>query len=151
MSRNIKYEPVEGENDDDSLSLHLKKSKQRSTWFWLTVLVLVSTGVGLASGSACFHWGKREGRHAERQDFEADWFSPPGLIDHEFTYRREFALRPGNESDMWWRRVFPIGRGFVQHPEISPVPTGLAVYHQLHCLLMSWAHKWRTHNHTTHG
>ena len=26
------------------------------------------------------------------------------------------------------------GRGFVQHPDISPNPRGLAVYHQLHCL-----------------
>lgn len=27
------------------------------------------------------------------------------------------------------------GRGFVQHPEIAPEPHGLAVYHQLHCLV----------------
>lgn len=27
------------------------------------------------------------------------------------------------------------GRGFIQHPEISPVPHGLAVFHQLHCLV----------------
>lgn len=27
------------------------------------------------------------------------------------------------------------GRGFIQHPEISPAPHGLAVFHQLHCLV----------------
>lgn len=27
------------------------------------------------------------------------------------------------------------GRGFIKHPEVSPQPHGLAVYHQLHCLV----------------
>jgi hypothetical protein len=31
--------------------------------------------------------------------------------------------------------TFAEGRGFIQHPEISPVPHGLAVFHQLHCLV----------------
>ncbi|KAI0381219.1 hypothetical protein F5Y04DRAFT_256027, partial [Hypomontagnella monticulosa] len=60
--------------------------------------------------------------------------APPGTIDHKFTYRKEFAIRPGNQSQIWWDKVFPRGRGFIQHSEISPTPHGLAVFHQLHCL-----------------
>ncbi|KAM7206081.1 protein of unknown function (DUF3328) domain containing protein [Naviculisporaceae sp. PSN 640] len=145
MSYKVKYERVEGSEPQEldvlshdsvgSQQQNLIKSQSRtSTRFWLTVLVVVSAVAGLVSGTACFYWGKREGRDFERQVFESDWFSAPGQIEHEFTYRREFALRPGEESDMWWRKVFPIGRGFVQHPDISPVPHGLAVFHQLHCL-----------------
>ncbi|KAI1818232.1 hypothetical protein GGS20DRAFT_529074 [Poronia punctata] len=26
------------------------------------------------------------------------------------------------------------GNGFIQHPDIAPVPMGLSIYHQLHCL-----------------
>lgn len=33
--------------------------------------------------------------------------APPGTIDHTFHYRKQFAMRPGNESQKYWDLVFP--------------------------------------------
>ncbi|KAK3298773.1 uncharacterized protein B0H64DRAFT_82253 [Chaetomium fimeti] len=107
------------------------QNRRYSTACWLITLVLVAAAAALVSGTAGFTWGRR----VERDRAESDWFSPPGRIDHVFKYRWQFSARPSNnESQIWWDKVFPRGRGFIQHPEISPVPHGLAVFHQLHCL-----------------
>lgn len=104
MSYKVKYERVEGsdshEIEDDALpqqSLLSSKSKQQrqqqprlSTRSWITSLIIISAIVGLVSGTLCFHWGKREGRQAERHDVEADWFcmfksqSNPFCRDNEY-------------------------------------------------------------------
>jgi hypothetical protein len=143
MSSKITYEPIhardttEDDEYDNSPLLIPPQEKRRSqdrhysTTRLLITFVLVAVTVALMSGTAGFLWG----RHVERDHAESDWFSPPGRIDHTFKYRWQFSARPSNnESQIWWNKVFPKGRGFIQHPEISPVPHGLAVFHQLHCL-----------------
>ncbi|KAI8962777.1 hypothetical protein F5Y11DRAFT_321522 [Daldinia sp. FL1419] len=140
MHSNTVYEPVPSENEDDpftheGLISHdppssSRASRKRGSQRWLILLILTAASAVFISGGICFSLG----RHFERHIVESDWFSPPGQIDHEFTYRREFGLRPGNQSQVWWDKVFPRGRGFVQNDDISPTPHGLAVFHQLHCL-----------------
>ncbi|KAH6628098.1 hypothetical protein F5144DRAFT_594191 [Chaetomium tenue] len=144
MSNKITYKPVhprettEDDEHDDSPLLAAGQEKQGprnsqySTTCLLVTLVVVAAAATLVSGTAGFVWG----RHVEKSRAESDWFSPPGRIDHTFKYRWQFSARPSNnESQIWWNKVFPKGRGFIQHPEISPVPHGLAVFHQLHCLV----------------
>ncbi|OTA99910.1 hypothetical protein M426DRAFT_66888, partial [Hypoxylon sp. CI-4A] len=61
---------------------------------------------------------------------------PLGDVPSIFQYHKEYAMRPSEESQQSWESLFPrkCGHGFVRHPTISPDMTGVAVYHQLHCL-----------------
>ena len=45
-----------------------------------------------------------------------------------------FSLRPSPETDALWDSLFPESKGFVWHEDISPEPSALVVYHNLHCL-----------------
>ncbi|KAI1460526.1 hypothetical protein F4805DRAFT_395661 [Annulohypoxylon moriforme] len=135
----VEYELVYSSNDDDDTTDKIGERKhmrprhnpsKHTTRFWLIIITILVVAAAVVSGISCFLLGKR----VERSQIESDWFSPPGRIDHTFHYRKQFAMRPSNESQKYWNLVFPRGRGFVQHPTKSPEPMGLAVYHQLHCL-----------------
>lgn len=45
-----------------------------------------------------------------------------------------FGDRPSPESDALWKSLFPSDLGFVYHKTLSPNPSAIAVYHNLHCL-----------------
>ncbi|KUI71899.1 hypothetical protein VM1G_11836 [Cytospora mali] len=60
--------------------------------------------------------------------------SSPGDIRVVFEYQQQFAVASADGSPEPWYSLFPRGGGFIQHPEISPEPKCLSVYHQLHCL-----------------
>ncbi|KAJ4385386.1 hypothetical protein N0V93_009813 [Gnomoniopsis smithogilvyi] len=65
---------------------------------------------------------------------QSNWLSPPGRITTVFHYQKEFSIRANNETSALWDSMFPRGRGFIRDPDLSPEPTCVAVYHQLHCL-----------------
>lgn len=52
-----------------------------------------------------------------------------------FEYDRIYAEVPTNESNAAWKEIFPARGGFFQHPQLAPGGSGLAVFHQLHCLV----------------
>ena len=60
--------------------------------------------------------------------------APPGDQKVEWSYNKTFGKPPATEVDEAWSSIFPVGRGFVQHPEFAPNISGLAVFHELHCL-----------------
>ncbi|KAF2750982.1 hypothetical protein M011DRAFT_396168, partial [Sporormia fimetaria CBS 119925] len=51
-----------------------------------------------------------------------------------FKYNRTYTLPPTNETNAAWNDIFPNGAGFVQHPTLAPNTSGIAIFHQLHCL-----------------
>ncbi|KAF2969099.1 hypothetical protein GQX73_g4494 [Xylaria multiplex] len=111
------------------LSSLVHRARHHSKWRMIS-FTLIAAALVLFTGLSSYFLGK----YVEKQAIKSDWLSPPGRVDHTFHYRHEFGMRPGNLSERYWGLVFPRGRGFIQHPIISPVPHGLAVYHQLHCL-----------------
>ena len=46
-----------------------------------------------------------------------------------------FPQRANEKSDAAWASLFPKKLGFVQHPELAPNVAGIAVFHELHCLV----------------
>ncbi|KAI1208030.1 uncharacterized protein F4807DRAFT_468906 [Annulohypoxylon truncatum] len=102
-----------------------------STAYWLVVIFAASLVTALPVGILCFRWG----RHMQEiHQTQLNWFPPPGHLHTVFRRQALFALRPDNISEALWTSLFPRGDGFIKHPELSPEPTCLAVYHQLHCL-----------------
>ncbi|KAI1427096.1 hypothetical protein F5Y12DRAFT_792817 [Xylaria sp. FL1777] len=139
MSPNIAYQPLyscredvatDSQTCDSIIPPPQTQQKRYLSIRSLASLSFIAAVLAICLSVSFFFLGK----HIERQSIESDWFSPPGRIDHTFHYRRQFGMRPGNVSQKYWDMVFPRGRGFIQHPIISPTPHGLAVYHQLHCL-----------------
>ncbi|PSN75083.1 hypothetical protein BS50DRAFT_480838, partial [Corynespora cassiicola Philippines] len=51
-----------------------------------------------------------------------------------FKYNDTFSLPPDNYTNTAWDDIFPPGAGFITHPQFSPNISGLAVFHQLHCI-----------------
>ncbi|GAW20961.1 hypothetical protein ANO14919_104740 [Xylariales sp. No.14919] len=98
---------------------------------WFTSFLLISLLATLPIGFLCFKWGANA---HETRPTQADWLSPLGDVDAVFRYQQKFTLHPDNETDALWDSIFPRGRGFIRHPEISPETHCLAVFHQLHCL-----------------
>ncbi|KAF4628597.1 hypothetical protein G7Y89_g9558 [Cudoniella acicularis] len=96
-----------------------KKNKPTCSWF-----AYVST---LAIGAlACFSAGLAVGYYtnegASRKSKALDFMSLTDPKPH------------GPESDAAWDAMFPRGVGFVKHPSVSPELSGLAVFHELHCV-----------------
>ncbi|KAJ5245944.1 hypothetical protein N7468_000927 [Penicillium chermesinum] len=50
----------------------------------------------------------------------------------EFSSSSQDGLLRSEEA---WNALMPIGRGFVHHPHLAPFISGIAVFHQLHCLV----------------
>lgn len=44
---------------------------------------------------------------------------------------------PSDESNAAWETLFPARGGFFKHPQLAPDRSGLAVFHQLHCLVLA--------------
>ncbi|KAI0418349.1 hypothetical protein F5X98DRAFT_337826 [Xylaria grammica] len=142
MPPKVEYQKIEAGDDFDQandsagepgpygkLAISHHHSRLFLLWVaWLSCNLLLVT---LPVGVICFYWGKLAQANSRTQ---LDWLSPPGHVKSVFRYQKPFTLAPDNNSSVLWSSLFPRGDGFVQHPEISPVPTCLAVYHQLHCL-----------------
>lgn len=47
---------------------------------------------------------------------------------------RSFSSPEGSAEYMAHREILE-GKGFIQHPEISPNISGIAVFHELHCVV----------------
>ncbi|EED16369.1 conserved hypothetical protein [Talaromyces stipitatus ATCC 10500] len=60
--------------------------------------------------------------------------APPGTIHQVWEHQPIFSQDLTPESEAAWSSVIPIGRGFVYHPQVTPVVANIAVFHQLHCL-----------------
>ncbi|KAI6080975.1 hypothetical protein F4821DRAFT_250328 [Hypoxylon rubiginosum] len=117
-------------------SQHNKSSSRVGAFLILVYITLISVAL-LVVGVGCFLWGRSsEGRcqQSEVSHLPSDWLKPPGNVQTTFYYQKPFAVQTTNESESPWYSLFPHGGGFVQHPQISPEPRCLAVYHQLHCL-----------------
>ncbi|KAF2799681.1 hypothetical protein K505DRAFT_294208 [Melanomma pulvis-pyrius CBS 109.77] len=59
---------------------------------------------------------------------------PSGALLKTFHYNRTFSLPPNPTTNDAWDSLFPQGSGFIQHPALAPNQSGIAVFHQLHCL-----------------
>ncbi|KAI1294308.1 hypothetical protein F5Y03DRAFT_373352 [Xylaria venustula] len=98
---------------------------------WFISFLLISLLTTLPIGLLSFKLGAST---QEARGKQLDWFSPPGDVDAVFRYQKKFTMHPDNETNALWDSVFPRGRGFIQHPVISPDVHCLAVFHQLHCI-----------------
>lgn len=58
-------------------------------------------------------------------------------------FNGSFPQRSNPESDSAWDSLFPEKLGFVQHPELAPNVAGIAVFHELHCLVRTNPHHFR--------
>ena len=67
--------------------------------------------------------------------FYADLSAPIGDISRPLIYNQTFTLAPSPDTDKAWDDIFPTGKGFVKHPSIAPQLSGLAVFHQIHCVV----------------
>ncbi len=82
----------------------------------------------------------------------SDFLLPPGDVKYLMEYNIIFSRKPSPETDVSWDSLFPsklhvllsamrnanpivAGVGFVKHPEVSPNLSGLAVFHELHCVV----------------
>lgn len=91
------------------------------------------------------------------------WFSNPapgGTVTQIWTYNRTFSNPPSKDTDAAWKSIFPRefkarlmvqnirqskerkltartkgGRGFFSHPSLHVNISGIAVFHELHCLV----------------
>ncbi len=61
--------------------------------------------------------------------------APPGEIHQVWQHNLTFSQSPTLESESAWAATVPVGRGFIHHPELAPFISGIAVFHQLHCLV----------------
>ncbi|KAI0505449.1 hypothetical protein F5B22DRAFT_524948 [Xylaria bambusicola] len=105
---------------------------------WFTSVLLISLLTTLPIGFVCFKWGASAQETIQTQ---LDWFSPPGEVNAVFRYQKMYTLRPDNDTNALWDSIFPRGRGFIKHPDISPETHCLSVFHQLHCLdIIRWGY-----------
>jgi len=74
------------------------------------------------------------GRLSLDTERSTDLLSPAGDLLETWTYNRTFSQAPNEEAEFAWRSIFPKGRGFVHHPTLAPNISGIAVFHELHCL-----------------
>ncbi|KAL2859642.1 hypothetical protein BJX68DRAFT_262065 [Aspergillus pseudodeflectus] len=59
---------------------------------------------------------------------------PAGTVHTALYHNLTFTQRPDAEAEQALGDLVPVGRGFVQHPELAPAVSTLTVFHQLHCL-----------------
>ncbi|KAF2496999.1 hypothetical protein BU16DRAFT_617031 [Lophium mytilinum] len=59
---------------------------------------------------------------------------PPGKVHQVWHHNETFSQKPTPQSEAAWNSLAPIGRGFVYHPVVSPIVSGITVFHQLHCV-----------------
>jgi hypothetical protein len=59
----------------------------------------------------------------------------PGELHYYMSFNGSFPQRSNEMSNMMWDSLFPKKLGFVQHPELAPNIAGIAVFHELHCLV----------------
>ncbi|KAI1120109.1 hypothetical protein F5Y10DRAFT_259064 [Nemania abortiva] len=125
------YRQVIDDSPQDIPDKYVIRNSGMTATRWFSSFLLISLLTTLPIGFLCFKWGASA--QGARQT-KIDWFSPPGEVDTVFQYQQKFTLHPDNETNALWDSIFPRGRGFIKHPEISPDVHCLAVYHQLHCL-----------------
>lgn len=99
-------------------------------WSTIHVLLMILATTAL-SGGAGFAIGVVSLRSTGRE-----LMAPAGEVRFPMVYNRTFSQPPSPESDAAWASMFPEGVGFVKHPKISPELSGVAVFHELHCVNM---------------
>jgi hypothetical protein len=60
---------------------------------------------------------------------------PPGSVLTKWHHNLTFTQKPDKSSEAAWGSIIPVGRGFITHPHLSPEPSNIAVFHQIHCLV----------------
>ncbi|KAJ3577660.1 hypothetical protein NPX13_g2903 [Xylaria arbuscula] len=137
--RNDYRQVVDGSNSHESMpdAKYVINSGGMTATRWFTSFLLISLLTTFPIGLLCFKLGA-SAHEASRTD---EWFSPPGEVDVIFRYQKMFTLHPDNETNALWDSVFPRGKGFIKHPDISPETHCLSVFHQLHCLdIIRWGY-----------
>jgi len=69
---------------------------------------------------------------------------PPGDQHYYMRFNATFPQRSNIETDAAWDSLFPEKLGFVKHPELAPNVAGIAVFHELHCLVRTRSSKTKT-------
>ncbi|MCJ1367573.1 hypothetical protein MMC16_006707 [Acarospora aff. strigata] len=118
---------------EENLETALKRDEAKG-WSTKHVLLLCLSCVLFAGGLGSYVGMQLSYSQTDpKGDFAL--LTPAGDVERLSLYNRTFT-EPGPESDAAWDSMFPLGVGFVRHPQISPKLSGLAVFHQLHCVNM---------------
>ncbi|KAJ8058507.1 hypothetical protein OCU04_012693 [Sclerotinia nivalis] len=125
FQRSPKYSALESEErakDERAQSRNPEVKKQRKIlMISLTVFIAVLVGFFL-------------GRISLKVQNARDLLEPAGDHVETWVYNRTFSDPPSHETESAWRSIFPKGRGFIHHQSLAPNVSGIAVFHELHCL-----------------
>ncbi|MCJ1326859.1 hypothetical protein MMC10_003525 [Thelotrema lepadinum] len=95
--------------------------------FLLACFIVVA--LMIASGLAGFYLRS----HLPTQNETTGWIEPSGQVEQIMKYNHSYAIS-SPEADIAWDAMFPDGLGFVKHPVVATELSGLAVFHELHCV-----------------
>ncbi|KAI2614926.1 hypothetical protein GGR54DRAFT_324394 [Hypoxylon sp. NC1633] len=140
MASGTKYKPLQVSEEDHNAPGTISSWPRAATTWQRLGLLFTALLVILLTVVVRFLLG----RHTQQQPrSDLDWFWPPDDVRVKYQYHREFTARPDNHTKDPWMSIIPASDGFIKHPTISPIPHGVAVFHQLHCLnairLAYWA------------
>jgi len=128
------YEKVDVDDDryNSSIprSLLLSSPKILRHTFSFTFLTISCVSVFIVASGLGFIIGQSV-PHISLSDF---LLAPAGDIKQIWHYNQTFSKAPTKETEAAWLSIFPRGRGFFSHPSLSVNISGVAVFHELHCL-----------------
>ncbi|KAJ5632697.1 hypothetical protein N7490_009036 [Penicillium lividum] len=131
---------------------------------WLILACFISMiSIAVFSGAGGYYLGKNAEQSVEPDTVFEDWgqsstsspscvsgslhdkyisglLAPAGDIDSHLIWNGNFSrLKPSPQAYLEaWRGLFPLHNtvgGIVQHPDLAPNASAVAVFHQLHCLM----------------
>lgn len=141
-----KYKRVHSVDRKYDENLNINSTEEQKSFSSLFVLCMGIVTMILA-GSVGF----LAGRHLPplfSQDF---LMAPGGTVTQVWTYNRTFSNPPSKDTDAAWKSIFPRGRGFFSHPSLHVNISGIAVFHELHCLNGIWNAYYDALNQTHRG
>lgn len=133
----------------DSVQIKLLHTQTRSTRLrllvWIALLLFCTTCSGLLgyiSGQQKHEvsrdgWISNEASHVLIQPLAKSFLEPDGSLRYKMHFNGSFPRAASPTTDALWDSLFPSKFGFVQHPIISPDVSGIAMFHELHCLVSS--------------
>ncbi|KAG8531256.1 uncharacterized protein KY384_004614 [Bacidia gigantensis] len=137
------YEPLyhDDEKSDSEVKV-IMVPKKISSWVYPTLASLISVMlvcVGILLGlSMSFAVERYDRAHnintADPAPIEGGYLPSAGNLHYPLIYNITYSSPPSPETNKAWDDLFPPMVGFVQHPTIAPNLSGLAVFHELHCL-----------------
>jgi hypothetical protein len=142
MAKEHSYIPITNE-EEDGLSAQQAVGCQRLRWalgtLFFVVGMITMLGIGYTLGARQTNIVERPTismlQHQNVTTFFNQWIVPPGDQHYYMHFNATFAQRSNTESDSAWDSLFPDKLGFVQHPVLAPNVAGIAVFHELHCLV----------------